>query len=196
MKHASAVVRNGTTRSRSPSPLLGVLSSTLQYNGPYCMDSKDDRLEIKHGLHRDYIVRLEDHIKTVLYHPKKRSCTVLHSGGIRRYIKDQLDEEFEEDDAICDIEKLLHAPDLGVYIGVCKQRLKLLNRSFQSLCTVECSRGRITAAEFNPWSGEVVTASPGSIMVCVACKVLLGQSSYGAKLISFRHGYFVKEQRF
>ena len=128
------------------------------------MDINDGRLEVRHGLHLDYVLRLEGYIKTVLYYPKKQSCTVLYSGGVRRYLKNELDEEFDDISITADINKLLHAPELGVYVGVCRQKLKLLSRGFQCLYEVECEE-RITAATFNQWSGEVVTASLGKIMV-------------------------------
>ena len=154
----------GLLRSHTSSPLIGVSSNLLQYNGPHCMDIQDERLEIKHGLHMDYTLKLGGHIKTVLYYPKKQSCTIVFSGGVHRYLKNELDEQFEEDSVTSDIDKLLHAAEFGVYVGVGRNKLKLLNRSFQCLCEVESPK-RITAAVFNQWSGEVVTASPGKIMV-------------------------------
>lgn len=112
----------------------------------------------------EFTLRLQGHIKTVLYYPKIKGCTVLYSDGICRYNSDELNEEFLDTEVTSDIDKLLHAAELGVYVGVCKHKMKLLNRCFQLLCEV-ASPGRITASVFNSWSGEVVTASPGKIMV-------------------------------
>ena len=159
-------VRNpsGVARGQTPSPLVRVRSSTMQYDGPHCMDIKDDRLELKHGMHKDYTLRLKGHIKSVHYNPKRKTCTVFHSEGIHRFIRDEQTEEYPASERTSDINKLLHACDFGVYVGVCRQKLKLLSRGFKVLHQVETQQ-RITAAVFNSWTGEVVTACPGHIMV-------------------------------
>ena len=159
-------VRNpsGVSPGETPSPLVRVRSSTMQYNGPHCMDIKDERLNLKHGMHKDYTLRLKGHIKTVIYNPQRKTCTVFHSEGIHRFIKDEMTEEHPVNDTMLDIGKFLHASEFGVYVGVCKHKLKLLSRGFKLLHQVETQQ-RITAAEFNPWSGEVVMACPGHIMV-------------------------------
>ena len=148
----------------APVPIVQAGTGMLLYNGPHCMGIEDERLEITHGMHKDFILRLDGHIKTVLYYPKIKSCTVLYSKGICRYNSDELKEDFRDETLVCDVEKLLHGVDVGVYVGVCKRKLKLLSRSFQLLCQVE-TPARVTASAFNSWSGEVVTASPGNIMV-------------------------------
>lgn len=157
--------RTGLASEVAPSPVVQVSTGTLQYNGPHCIGVEDDRLEITHGMHKDYSIRLSGHIKTVLFYPKIKSCTVLYAGGICRYNSNELCEEFHDASVIDDIDKLLHSTELGVYVGVCKLKMKLLNRSFQLLHEAE-SPGRITAAVFNQHSCEVVTASPGKIVVC------------------------------
>ena len=149
--------------AESPSPVVQH-TGPLQYNGPHCISMEDDRLDITHGMHKDYTIRIGGHVKTVLFYPRMKSCIVLHAGGICRYNKDELVEEFHNEGVYGDIDKLLHSTELGVYIGVCKRKMKLLNRGFQLLHEAECPQ-RITAAVFNQHSGEVVTASPGRIMV-------------------------------
>ncbi len=136
----------------------------MQYNGPHCMDIRDDRLELKHGMHKDYTIRMKGHIKSVFFNPKRKTCTVFHSEGIHRYIKDELTEEYPLGDAMSDIDKFLYASEFGVYVGICKHKLKLFGRRFKLLYQLE-THHRITAAAFNPWSGEVVTACPGHFMV-------------------------------
>lgn len=167
-------VRNpsGVAPGQTPSPLVRVRSSTMQYNGPHCMDIKDDRLELKHGMHKDYTLRLKGHIRTVLYNPKRKTCTVFHSEGIHRFIRDEQTEEHPTTDAMSDINNLLHASDFGVYVGVCKHKLKLLGRGFNLLHQVDTQQ-RITAAVFNSWSGEMVTACPGHIMVRLIVRIFL-----------------------
>lgn len=150
--------------ARGGSPLPGAGAGELQSNGPHYADPKDDRLELKHGLQKDFVLKLGGHIKTVLYYPRNKSCTVLFSGGINRYVEEELDQEFQDSSVTDDVDKLLHASDLGVYVGVCKAKLKLLNRSFQCMFEAQ-SPGRITASAFNSWLGQVVTTSPGKILV-------------------------------
>lgn len=163
----SSIVAGGDISS----PVLQVSTGTLQYNGPHSIDMEDDMLEITHGMHKDYTIKIAGHVKTVLYYPKIKSCTVLHSGGICRYNSNEFGGEFHDTGITSNIDKLLHSAELGVYVGVCKHGMKLLNRSFQLLCEVE-SPGRITASVFNQHSGEVVTASPGRIVVCQKAALL------------------------
>ena len=105
---------------------------------------------------------MDGHIKTVLYSPRIRAYTILHSNGISRYVNTTLDEDLHDTSVTDDIDKLLFAVDFGVYVGVCRKKLKLLNKTFEVLFEAEASR-KITASAFNSRSGEVVTASQGSI---------------------------------
>lgn len=148
----------------SPSPVVQD-TGPLQYNGPHCISMEDDSLDITHGMHKDYSIRMGGHIKTVLFYPRMKSCIVLYAGGICRYNKNELVEEFHDEGVYGNIDKLLHSGELGVYVGVCKQKMKLLSRGFQLLHELECP-WRISAAVFNQYSMEVVTASPGKIVVC------------------------------
>ena len=134
-------------------------------NAPGLADVREtEQLEIKHGMLPSYTLRLGSRTNTVIHYPTKETCTVLHSKGIHRYVKDQLNESFELTEVLSDVKKLLHAPELGVYVGVSTNHLTLLNRSFENLFQVETPT-EITAAIFNSWSGEVVTTGPGNIMV-------------------------------
>lgn len=131
-------------------------------------------------MHKDYTLRIDGHVRTVLYYPKIKSCTLLYSGGISRYNSNELGEEFKDISVTNNIDKLLHSAELGVYVGVCKHHMKLLSRSFQLLFETE-SPGRITAAAFNVHSGEVVTAVPGKIIVRTV--QWLGSAGLGIRVI-------------
>ena len=146
-----------------PFPVLNASSSSCNH-GPYSADEKDHSLEIKHGMLPDYTLRVKGHIHSVLYYPKKQSCTIFHSDRIENYTKNNLHKSIKLEEAISTFDKLLHATELGVYIGVCEGKLILLDRTFEILYEVE-SPGRISAAVYNPWSLEIVTASPGNITV-------------------------------
>lgn len=159
LKHST-----GLAVRRIPSLAAQLESGAFQYNGPHFTDVEDVSLELKHGVHKDSVLRLDGHIKTVLYSPRIRAYTVLHSGGICRFVNSTLDEDLHDTCVTDDIDKLLYAVDFGVYVGVCRQRLKLLNKTFEVLFEVETPR-KITASSFNSWSDKVVTGSLGSIMV-------------------------------
>ncbi len=155
-RNTSGVVRN------TASPLLRTLSSSFHCNGPH--KAKKHQMEIKHGIQPAYTLRMEGHINTVFYYPKKETCTIIHSKGIQRYAKHTLNEISELNPAMSNMDLFLHVPELGVHVGVAKYRLMLLNRSFEVLHEVECPE-RISAAIFNPWSSEIVTAGVGNIKV-------------------------------
>ena len=63
-----------------------------------------------------------------------------------------------------DVVKLLHAAELGVYVGICRSKMKQFSRTFQLLYQAEAA-ARITASVFNHFSDEVITTSPGKITV-------------------------------
>lgn len=165
-RRPSSVLKHSTGLAvrRIPSLAAQLESGAFQYNGPHFTDVEDVSVELKHGVHKDSVLRLDGHIKTVLYSPRIRAYTILHSNGMSRYVNTRLDEELDDTSVTDDIDKLLYAADFGVYVGVCSQRLKLLNKAFEVIFEAETPR-RITASAFNTWSYEVVTASLGSIMV-------------------------------
>lgn len=145
----------------SPSPLLRSHSSRHR---PESVDTRDQGAQIKHGILPDYSLRAKGHIHSVLFDPKNQSSTMHHAKGVSVYQRRKLENEVERDEKCKDIVKLLHASKYGLYVGVCKPCLKLLNASFECLYVRE-SEGRIISAVFNSWSGEVLTSGPGNITV-------------------------------
>jgi hypothetical protein len=81
------------------------------------------------------------------------------------YHRRKTEKDVEHDEKSRDIVKLLHASKYGVYVGVCKSCLKLLNAASFECSYVKESEGRIISAVFNSWSGEVLTSGPGNITV-------------------------------
>ena len=145
----------------SPSPLLRSGSSRHR---PESVDTRDQGAQIKHGILPDYSLRAKGHIHSILFDPKSQSSTIHHAKGISMYHRRKSEKEVEHDEKARDIVKLLHASKYGLYVGVCKSCLKLLNASFECSYVRE-SEGRIISAVFNTWSGEVLTSGPGNITV-------------------------------
>ena len=146
----------------SPSPLLRSASSSCR---PESIDTRDQGAQIKHGILPDYSLRAKGHIHCVLFNPKSQSSTVHHSKGISMYHRRKSENDVEHDEKSRDIVKLLHASKYGLYVGVCKSCLKLLNAASFECSYVRESEGRIISAVFNSWSGEVLTSGPGNITV-------------------------------
>lgn len=145
----------------SPSPLLRSASSRHR---PESIDTRDQGAQIKHGILPDYSLRVKGHIRSVLFDPKSQSSTIHHAKGTSVYHRRKSEKDVEYNEKTKDIVQFLHASKYGLYVGVCRSCLKLLNASFECSYVRE-SEGRIVSAVFNSWSGEVLTSGPGNITV-------------------------------
>lgn len=152
----------------SPSPFPRTLSSRGRKE---IVDTRDQGPQIKHGILPDYSFRVKGHVHSVLFDPANQCSTVHHSKGMSVYHRRKLEQEIQSDgERNKDVTKLLHASKYGLYVGVCKSRLKLLNSSFVCFYERE-SETRIVSAVFNTWSGEVITSGPGNITVSLTLNV-------------------------
>lgn len=218
----SATTTNNEPRGRAPvinvplsgdssvngrcSPSSPNLRSASSRSRPELVDTRDQGAQIKHGILPDYSLRAKGHIRSVLFDPKGQSSTIHHAKGISTYHRRKSEKDIEHDEKSRDIVKLLHASKYGLYVGVCRSCLKLLNASFECLYVRE-SEGRINSAVFNSWSGEVLTSGPGNITVSWD---LNNNFLYHVHVLNFvrvifiltfimvhtcRFGYFAKVQR-
>lgn len=159
----SALIQSGdsTIGRCSPSPFLRTYSSRYR---PESVDTRDQGVQIKHGILPDYNFRAKSHIHSVLFDPKNQHTTVHHVKGVSVHHRRKLESELEHDDKTGDVIKLLSAWQHGLYVGVCKSHLKLLNSSFKCFYMRE-SESRITSAVYNTWSGQIITSGPGNLTV-------------------------------
>lgn len=148
-------------------PLLFSTNSTFDSGIHYADGSNGEKcLDIQHGILPSYTVRLRGRVKTVLYYPRRQSYSVLHSQHVHHYTKQELVEELplRAGGKEVEVQRLLHAAQYGVYVGVCKHRMVLFNSSFECLHQVDCVDQNSTSV-FNSWSGEVITAGIGHFKV-------------------------------
>lgn len=117
---------------------------------------------IKHGVLLDYSLRVGGHLRSVLFHPSSQAAVLQHAKGFHVCTRSSVEEEYLNTTETLGIERLLFAEEYGVYVGVCKRHLKLLNKKFACFYERE-SEARFTSAIFNSCSGEVLTSGPGNI---------------------------------
>ena len=159
----SPLVQSGDSSASRDSP-LPALRTISSLNSAENVDTRDQGVEIKHGILPDYSFRAKGHVHSVLFDAKSQHSTVYHSKGVTYHHRRKLEQELAYDEKAGGITKLLHAKKFGLYVGVCKSSLKLLNASFECVYERESER-RIVSAVFNSWSGEVITSGPGNITV-------------------------------
>ena len=172
-KQHSTRDESGMVRESTPPFLLHSTSSIFDYGMHDVNGSNRESLDIKHGILPSYTVRLQGRLNTVLYYPRKQSYTVLHSQFAHHYTKQELIEELplNAGGKEIEIERLVHAAEYDVYVGVCKYRMILFNSSFQCLYQVECVEPTSTSG-FNSWSGQLITAGVGYFKVNkIYCKL-------------------------
>ena len=157
----SPLVQSGDSCASRDSPLDRTTSSL---NRPENVDTRDQGVEIKHGILPDYSFRAKGHVHSVLFDAKSQQSTIYHSKGVSYHHRRKLERELVCDEKAKGVTKLLHASKYGLYVGVCKSSLKLLNASFECFYERESER-RIVSAVFNSWSGEVITSGPGNVTV-------------------------------
>lgn len=99
-------------------------SRPSSYRRPYSVDTRDQGLEIKHGVLPDYSLRVRGRLHTVIFHPDSQTCVLHHTSGCGVYCRTSLQREFEASD-MSNVQRLLHAPQHNVYVGICKHHIKV-----------------------------------------------------------------------
>lgn len=131
---------------------------------PELVDTRDQGVQIKHGILPDYSLRAKGHVHSVLFDPNTQHTTVHHAKGVSVYHRRKLGQEIQLEEKASGIVELLYASKYDQYVGVCKSCLKLLKATFECFYERESER-RIVSAVYNSWSGEVITSGPGNITV-------------------------------
>ena len=99
-------------------------SRPSSYRRPYSVDTRDQGLEIKHGVLSDYSLRVRGRLHTVIFHPDSQTSVLHHTSGCGVYCRTSLQREFEASD-MSNVQRLLHAPQHNVYVGICKHHIKV-----------------------------------------------------------------------
>lgn len=99
-------------------------SRPSSYRRPYSVDTRDQGLEIKHGVLPDYSLRVRGRLHTVISHPDSQTSVLHHTSGCGVYCRTSLQREFEASD-MSNVQRLLHAPQHNVYVGICKHHIKV-----------------------------------------------------------------------
>lgn len=161
IKKRDSTVRNssGVMRDNAEPNLLRVLSDTSTGGEPRF------GLDIHHGLQPDYTLRVGGRISTVMYSPNTQDCLIYHSKGVDNFTQSEHKESFRlSDEWSSDSKHMLYAVQFEVYVSIGKHQLSLLDKSFRVLSTVDSAQ-KVSAAVFNFFSEEVITAGPGYISV-------------------------------
>ena len=114
------------------SPVLRKLSSRFR---PPSADTREQGMDIKHGILPDYNVRVPSRIRTVIFHPALQSSVVHHKKGFSVYARNSREKDYEDCGGGLDL--VLNAVKHELYVGVCGYHLKLLNQSFEQTYQVE-----------------------------------------------------------
>ena len=91
---------------------------------PHSVDTRDQGLEIKHGILPDYNLRVRGRLHTVIFQPDSQMSVLHHTGGCGVYHRTSLQREVEASD-MSNVQRLLHAPQHNVYVGICKHHIKV-----------------------------------------------------------------------
>ena len=110
--------------SSHPSSSHPPSSRPSSHRRPYSVDTRDQGLEIKHGILPDYSLRVCGRLHTVIFQPDSQMSVLHHTGGCGVYHRTSLQRKVEAPD-MSNVQRLLHAPQYNVYVGICKHHIKV-----------------------------------------------------------------------
>lgn len=85
-------------------------------------------LALHHGIRRDFSLKASASLRTVVFHPHSQGSVLQHDSGYWVCARADVREEHAALAMRCGcsrVERLLFAEDLGLYVAVCSQHLKV-----------------------------------------------------------------------
>lgn len=120
-------------QSPTPTPSLsttpGLLSGRSSRPQSCSLGLRERSLEMKHGVLPDYTYRARSRLQTVVFQPQSQSCVLHHRQGYSLYRRRNAVDEVDSEEAEGQVLRILWAEEPEVYVGVCRNHLKV------SICT-------------------------------------------------------------